>query len=48
MGLNTRAGVARFVGSLTTRLGPSMRPQTGALMKVSSGSCSALAPGCIA
>ena len=37
VGLNTRAGVARFVGSLTTRMGPSMRPQTGALMKVSSG-----------
>ena len=35
MGLNTRAGVARFVGSLTTRLGPLIRPQASALIKVS-------------
>ena len=35
VGLNTRVGTARFIGSLATRMGSEVRPHTGVLIKVS-------------
>ena len=35
VGLNTQAGVARFIGSLATRMGTDLQPQSGALLKAS-------------
>lgn len=34
VGLNTQAGAARFITSLATRMGTDLRPQSGALLKV--------------
>ena len=34
VGVNTRVGAARFVSSLALRLGPLIRPSSGALIKV--------------
>jgi proteasome component ECM29 len=34
VGLNTRAGTARFIGSLATRLGSDVAPYSGPLIKV--------------
>ena len=34
VGLNTRVGVARFIGALVTRLAADIRPQSGPLIKV--------------
>jgi proteasome component ECM29 len=34
VGVNTRVGAARFVGQLVLRMGPDVRPASGALIKV--------------
>lgn len=34
VGVNTRVGAARFVSSLALRMGPDIRPSSGALIKV--------------
>ena len=33
MGLNTKAGVARFIKTLAARLGPDLKPQVPVLLK---------------
>lgn len=34
VGVNSRVGAAKFVSSLALRLGPEMRPSSGAIVKV--------------
>lgn len=39
VGVNTRVGAAKFVAALALRMGPAIRPSSGALIKVKARLC---------
>lgn len=46
VGANTRIGAARFISGLALRMGPDIRPSSGALIKVPRLARIALEAGC--